>query len=71
MGDVSAIGQDLVQPFDASRLVLDICLGRVDREGGLSSSDAIRASFVAVVQVDTQDFGKAMANLGADRGHDG
>jgi hypothetical protein len=69
MGDVFAIGQDLVEPFDGSRFVLDVCVGRVDREGGLSSSDAVRASFVAVMQVDTQDFGKAMANLSADRRH--
>jgi hypothetical protein len=44
--------------------MLHVGIRRINREHALSSSYTFRASLVPVMQVDTQDLCKAMADLG-------
>jgi hypothetical protein len=57
-------GRDnLTNPFGGGRLLLNVRIGGADCEYTLSSSYSFRAGFVAVVKVDTKNFGNAIANL--------
>jgi hypothetical protein len=62
-------GKGVAKPFPSSRLMLNVRIRRVDGEDALASCDTVRSSFVAVMQVDTEDLGQAMADLAGCSSH--
>jgi hypothetical protein len=70
-GNILAGGSDLVKPLDGGRLLLNVIVGRVDGEDALSSGDTLGSGLMSIVKVDAEDFGKAVANFAARRGHVG
>jgi hypothetical protein len=60
---------NLLKPLQSGRLPLNVRVGRTYGEDRLSSRDSFRSSLIPIMQVDAQDFGKPMANLGACRSH--
>ena len=54
---------DLAKPFRSGRLFFDVRVGRTDSEDTLSSGYSIRASLMAVVEVDAEDFGDTIAKF--------
>ena len=60
---------DLRYPLSSGWLVLDVSVSTGDREDRLSLCDPVGTSLVAIMQLDTEDFGQAMADLGSRGSH--
>ena len=55
--------KSLANPLCGGWLVFDICVRRANCEDALSSGYTIRASLIAVVEVDTEDLSEAVAKF--------
>ena len=60
---------DLRYPLNSGWLVLDVSVSTGDGEDRLSLCDPVGTGFVAVMQLDTEDFGQAMADFSSRRSH--
>ena len=60
---------DFRYPPSSGWLVLDVSISTGDREDRLSPGDPVGTGLVAVMQLDTEDFGQAMADLSSRGSH--
>ena len=60
---------DLRYPLSSGWLILDVSVSTGDRKDRLSPCDPVGTGLVAVMQLDTEDFGQAMADLSSCGSH--